>query len=246
MTLQIETLSYSADGLDMRSELYVAPSAVGPRPGVLLFPDAFGLGNHVKTQARRLAELGYPVLACDIHGGGEIITDRAVLGPIVQALRADPLHIRARAAAALEALCARAEVDPARIAAGGYCFGGQMALELARSGAQVAATIGFHSNLPTQRPEDAANIKGQVLVCLGSEDPVIPSEDRAAFEAEMRAGGVNWQMHLYGGVFHSFSNPEADKAGFPDVARYDATADRRSWAAMLSLLEETIGAPPNA
>jgi dienelactone hydrolase len=127
------------------------------------------------------------------------------------------------------------------VAAIGFCFGGTMALELARSGADLAAVTGFHSGLATKKPEDARNIKGHVLVCLGADDPSIGADQRAAFEAEMKAGGVEYQLHLYGGVVHSFTNPEADAMRRPEFARYDGRADTRSWASMLALFDEVMG-----
>jgi dienelactone hydrolase len=153
----------------------------------------------------------------------------------------NPEATRARARGGFDALVTRSEVDTARIAAIGYCFGGTMALELARSGAPLSAAIGFHSGLATARPQDARNIKGKVLACIGADDPGIPPEQRMAFEQEMRAAGVDWQMHLYGGVVHSFTNPAADKLGQPDFARYDAGADARSWSAMMALFAEVFG-----
>jgi len=115
-----------------------------------------------------------------------------------------------------------------------------MALELARGGADLRAVVGFHSGLGTQRPEDAKHIKARVLVCIGADDPGIPPDQRAAFEAEMRDGKVAWEMQLYGGVVHSFTNPEADSMGRPEFARYDARADRVSWAAMGELFNEVF------
>ena len=104
-----------------------------------------------------------------------------------------------------------------------------MALELARGGAQIAGVVGFHSGLATVAPQDARNIKGKVLVCIGADDPVIPLEQRIDFEKEMRNGVLDWQMNVYGGVVHSFTNPDADKAGRTEVSRYDAKAAARSW-----------------
>jgi dienelactone hydrolase len=114
-----------------------------------------------------------------------------------------------------------------------------MALELGRSGAALAAIVGFHAGLSTARPEDAGDIRCPVLVCIGADDPIIPAEQRAAFEAEMTAGGVDWQMHVYGGVQHTFTNPAATGAGIPGIA-YDERADRRSWSALRDLFAETI------
>lgn len=115
-----------------------------------------------------------------------------------------------------------------------------MALELARSGAEIRASVGFHSGLATIAPLDACFIKGKVLVCIGADDPVILPSERSAFEDEMRRGGVDWQMSLYGGVRHSFTNAWADKIGHPDLARYDADADARSWREMCALFDEVF------
>jgi len=232
-----EVVSYKADGLLMQSHLYFEGSASG-QPGVLVFPEAFGLSQHAKNQAERLAGLGYMALACDLHGEGKLFADLKSVSGIIGELRNEPVHIRARAKGGLDALSARREVDSSKIAAIGYCFGGTMALELARSGESIAGVVGFHSGLATVAPQDARNIKGKVLVCIGADDPVIPLQQRIDFEKEMREGGVDWQMDLYGGVRHSFTNPEADAAGRTEVARYDAKAAARSWATMRAFLEE--------
>jgi dienelactone hydrolase len=210
------------------------------RPGVLVFPEAFGLGAHALSRAERLAQMGYVALACDLHGDRRNIMDLQEVMTVVGALRAQVVRIRARALAGLNELSKRAEVDPGKIAAIGFCFGGTMALELARSGANVAAVVGFHSGLATVAPQDACNIKGKVLVCLGGDDAGIPFDQRKAFEEEMRAGKVDWQMNVYGGVVHSFTNPDAHKAGRPEQLRYDAKADARSWREMHALLEEVF------
>jgi dienelactone hydrolase len=232
-------LVYAADNLTMRGALFL-PEAAEPCPGVLVFPEVFGLGAHAIGRARRLADMGYVALACDLHGNRQILDDLSEAQKLSTALRADPLRNRARAAPALTALVARPEVDASRVAAIGFCFGGTMALELARGGADLAAVVGFHSGLATVRPQDAANIKARVLMCIGADDPGIPADQRTAFAAEMRVGGVHWDMHLYGGTVHSFTNPEADRLGRPDFARYDARADRLSWAAMTDLFNEVL------
>ena len=233
-----EILDYVADGLTMRSHLYLDETLSGHRPGVLVFPEAFGLGEHAIARAARLAKLGYVALACDLHGEGACHNDMQTVMGLLGALRGAPDRIRMRAKGGLDALLARSEVDPRRIAAIGYCFGGTMALELARGGHPIAGAVGFHSGLATAAPEGAKNIKGKVLVCIGADDPSIDAQQRNAFEDEMRSGGVDWQMHLYGGVVHSFTNPAADLLGRLDFARYDAKADTRSWNAMLNLFDE--------
>jgi dienelactone hydrolase len=234
-----ERLSYEADGLNLQSELFVGDGE-GRRPAVLVFPEAFGLGEHVLGKAERLARLGYVALASDLHGDGRLIDE---LGPAIELLQpmyADPLKTRARAGAGLTALCARPEVDASRVGAIGFCFGGTMALELARSGADIKAVVGFHSGLSTVTPAEPGVIKAKILTCIGADDPFIPPEQRATFEAEMRASGADWQMHLYGGTVHSFTNREAAKRNRPDAIRYSSEADARSWAAMEQLFGETL------
>ncbi len=237
--MQTRTIDYQADGLNMKGHL-CTPDQAGRRPGVLVFPEAFGLGAHAKSRAERLAGLGYVALAGDLHG------DQYVTGNLDEALgllapmRADTSKTRARTAAALAALLAQPDVDPDRIAAIGYCFGGTMALELARSGGAVHAVVGFHSGLSSNAPQDAKNIRGKVLVCIGADDPSIDGAQRTAFETEMRDGGVNWQMNVYGKTVHSFTNPEADKMGRPDFAAYNRQTDERSWAEMCALFDEVF------
>jgi len=211
------------------------------RPGMLVSPPGPGLGEHSRTVARRLAQAGFAALALDYHGGGEILGDAAEMRARIQRFLENPDSIRARLSAALEVLRAQPDTDGARIAAIGYCFGGTAVLELARSGAPLAATVGFHSGLKTARPQDARQIKGKVLVCLGAQDPMIAPAERSAFEEEMRRGGVDWQMHVYGGAQHGFTDPGADERartmGIQGL-KYDAAADRRSWRSMMDLLDE--------
>lgn len=237
----ITPITYEADGLVMRGQFFAQPNVPAPVPGVLVFPEAFGLGEHALSRAERLAQMGYAALACDLHGEAmwhdDINEAMALLDPI----RRDSSRIRARGVAALDVLKMQEGVDANHTAAIGFCFGGTMALELARSGADICAAVGFHSGLATVSPQDASNIVAKVLVCLGADDPAINAQHRAAFEDEMRQGGVDWQMQIYGGVVHSFTNPAADARGRPEFLRYDALADARSWKAMQILLDEVFG-----
>jgi dienelactone hydrolase len=239
-SMHTEVLKYEANGLNMESVLYFDESKTGRRPAVLVFPEAYGLSAHAKEKAQRLAELGYVTLASDLYGEGKNASTleeaMAFVGPMLK----DPLINRAYAEAGRTALIARPEVDASRIAAIGYCSGGTVALELARGGADVKAVAGFHSGLGTERPGDAKEIKGKVLVCIGADDPMIGPDIRQKFAEEMNAGKVDWQLHLYGGVVHSFTNKEAEKRGHPDAMRYSASADRRSFQALVNFLEEVF------
>jgi dienelactone hydrolase len=231
-------IEYEADGGIVMVGHLAVPDAEGPRPAVLVAHEAPGLDDVHRQRADRLAELGYVAFALDAHGGGQWVNDPR-RQERVAAIMGDPDRARAIGGAGLDVLLAQDAVDPARVAAIGYCFGGLLALELARGGADLEAVVGFHPGLQSSRPEDARNITGKVLVCVGADDPYVDLERRSAFEAEMRAGGVDWRMHVYGGIQHSFTHPLADRAGIPGLA-YDAPTAHRAWQAMLDLFAETL------
>jgi dienelactone hydrolase len=238
--MQHETVTYEADGLVMKSQLFFEPGA-GKRAGVLVFPEIFGLSPHAVQRAERLVKEGYVALACDIHGEGKLLADLQQAIGLMGPLYADTKRMRARGLPALAALAKRAEVDAGKLAAIGFCFGGTLALELARGGAEIKAAVGFHSGLATTSPQSAVgSIKARVLACIGADDPFISPEERAKFEAEMRAAGADWQMHLYGNTVHSFTTQEAAARNNPGAMRYSPESDRRSWAAMHQLFSETL------
>jgi dienelactone hydrolase len=239
--MRIEDIEYTVGGNRMVGHLAVHDERSGPRPGVLVCHEGPGLDEHAKGRAERLAGVGYAAFALDYHGDGRPLERDEMMGRL-GALMGDTDKIREAASAGLAILLAQDEVDPARVAAIGYCFGGTMALELARSGADLAAVVGFHSGLGTQRPARAGDIKAGILVCIGADDPMVPAEQRAAFEQEMRAADVDWRMNIYGGAVHSFTNPNAELSGFPGVAYHQLT-DERSWRAMLDFFDERLGPP---
>jgi dienelactone hydrolase len=238
VTVTTADIDYEADGSLMIGRLAL-PEGDGTRPAVLVAHEGGGLDEYQKTRAERFAQLGYVAFALDYHGLGRPLTSQEDMAARCQALWLEPGRIRALAGAGLDVLLAEPRTDAARVAAVGYCFGGALVLELARSGAEVKAVVGFHPRLATRRPHDAANIRGKVLVCVGTEDPLVSLEERIAFEDEMRAGGVDWRMNLYGGAKHSFTRPGAERDGRAGVA-YDQASDERSWRAMLDLFEEAI------
>jgi dienelactone hydrolase len=159
----------------------------------------------------------------------------------LDALTAEPERTRRIARAGLDVLLHQERTDPDRVAAIGYCFGAVVSLELARTGADIKAVVGFHPGLMTPRPADSRNIQGSVLLCCGTDDPYATPDQRLAFENEMRDAGVDdWRIELYGRVKHSFTNPGTDRVGIPGIA-YNALADRRSWRSMLELFDDTLG-----
>jgi dienelactone hydrolase len=207
------------------------------RPGVLVVHEWTGLGEYEKRRAKEIAEMGYVALAADIYGKGVRAHTSEEASSLAAKFRSDRATLRSRARAALEALKKHPLVDPAKVAAIGYCFGGGTVLELARSGAELSGVVSFHGNLDTPNPEDAKNINCKVLVLHGADDPLVPQEHISAFQEEMRSGGVDWQMVFYGGAVHSFTNPASGNDPSKGVA-YNERADRRSWEAMKAFFAE--------
>lgn len=214
--------------------------AAGKRPGVLVFHEGLGLGDFAMERARRLAARGYVALAADMFGERRQAADLQQAMTLIGGLRTNPAELRARARAALATLTALPEVDAARCAAIGYCFGGTVALELARDGAELKAVASFHGVLSTTQPAASGAVKASVLVLTGADDPLAPPDQVAAFEDEMRGGKVtDWQVISYGNALHGFANPSAD-GSIMESAHYNAQADRRSWAAMHGLFDEVL------
>lgn len=209
----------------------------GKRPGVLVVHEWTGLGDYVKGRAEQLATLGYVAFAVDIYGKGVRPKNSDEAGAQASIYRKDRPLMRRRVTAGLDYLKTNEFVDLNRIAAIGYCFGGGVALELARSGANIAGVVVFHGSLDTPTPEDAKNIKCRVLVLHGADDPYVTPEQMAAFEKEMRDARVDWQLVKFGGAVHSFSNPASGNDPSKGVA-YNGSADRRSWEAMKTFFGE--------
>jgi dienelactone hydrolase len=231
-------IAYDVEGTTMIGRLAV-PDDSGPRPGVLIAHEGNGLDDFQKDRAQRFAELGYIAFALDYYGGGQPLEDRDEINARLGVYFDDPIRARRVAVAGLDVLVAQPSVDHDRVGAVGYCFGGTLMLELGRTGADLKAIVGFHAGLTTQRPEDSANIRAKVLVCIGADDPLIPPEQRLAFEAEMRAAGVDWRVNLYGGAKHSFTNPRAGLSGWPAL-EYHELSEQRSWRAMTDLFDEAF------
>jgi dienelactone hydrolase len=200
--------------------------------------NGWGLNDYAKRRVEQLAELGYVAFAADIYGEGRIAVDIEEARQLSGTYKGDRPLFRARVAAGLETLKAQPSVDPARVAAIGYCFGGTAVLELARGGAEVAGVVSFHGGLDSPTPEDAKNIRAKVLVLHGADDPLVPPAEVLAFEEEMRQGGVDWQLISYGGAVHGFTNPASGDDPSGRGVAYNAVADARSWAAMRQFFAE--------
>lgn len=207
-------------------------------PGVIIAPEAPGLGDHVKRRARMFAEAGFVALGVDPYGEGRHFSDPAEMMRQVELTRSNPQGWRQRMAAGVTALSAMPLVDAERLCAVGYCFGGSGVLELARSGAKLRAAVCFHGELATSAPAQPG-IDTRLLVLTGSEDPFVPQAQRQQFEDEMRNANASWEMIVYEGAQHAFTNPEADQSAIPGMA-FDPEIDHRSWRDMCNWLKPLL------
>lgn len=205
------------------------------RAAIVVFPTIANATPAVERRAAMLAEAGFVALVADFYG--EQPASFEASRPLAEALRADVDRYRARLMEAVEAL--RAVTPGLPMAAIGYCMGGQAALELARAGTELALVASFHGLLETGRPA-AGPIAPRLLVCHGDADPMVPREQVLRFWEEMDAVGARWHFHAYSGVKHGFTDPGSDARGLPAIG-YDASADRQSWAALMSLTDEIFG-----
>jgi len=239
--LHQQTVDYHQGGTALSGYLACDDSFPGLRPAVLVFHHWMGIDQYIKDRTDQLARMGYVAFAADIYGKGVRPTNSNEASALASKYRNDRELMRKRAQAALDTLRRMPCVDIKRIAAIGYCFGGGVALELARGGADIAGVASFHGTLDTPHPEDAKNIKAKVLVMQGTDDPVAPLKQIGALEDEMRNAGVDYQVNLYGGAVHSFTMPTAGNDPKTGNA-YNPEADRRSWQAMKDFFAELFGA----
>lgn len=234
-------LPYSADGISFCGQLACPdaqdPAVQGKVPGILIFPEAPGVGAHVIRRAAALAQLNYVALAADPHGDGVVFDDPKTMLESINELKGQPERLYRRLQAGLQALAQVPQVDPERIAVIGYCFGGWCALELARTGAALRGVGIFHGTLSSPQENSASQIRGKLLVCTGASDPLVPLEQVTGFSEEMSAVGLDWQVHLYGNTGHGFTSPEAGSNPRPGFG-YSASSDSRSWAQLCQFLNE--------
>ena len=232
----LERIDYS-DGSTPLTGWLARPMGVA-RGAVLVFPTIANVTPGIEQRAEMLAQAGYIALIADFYGAE--IESFAAARPFAEALRADVDHYRGRLRAGLDALRALPGVAGLKIAAIGYCMGGQAALELAREGADIVLAASFHGLLNTDRPALPGAIQARLLVCHGDADPLVPRSQVMGFWEEMDHAGADWHFHSYGGVRHGFTDPASDARGL-DTVKYNASADRQSWAALLSLFDEVFG-----
>jgi dienelactone hydrolase len=211
------------------------------RPGLMMVPDWKGVTPAAVENAKQIASAGYVVLVADVYGKGVRPKDDKAARAQVTKLYENLPGLRARAAAALDALrdqAKNAPIDIARIGAIGFCFGGKTVLELARSGADVAGVVTFHGGLDTTMPAQSGGIKASVLVLNGADDTYVPAEQIQGFQTEMKSAGADWQFVNFSGAVHCFA---LESANSPPGCVYNALAARRAYTMMNQFFYERFG-----
>ncbi len=238
--IKTETVEYKEGETALEGFVAYDDAVKGARPGVLVVHDWMGLKDHTKGVCEDLAKLGYVAFAADIYGKGVRPADRGEAGKLAGKYKADRALLRERVKAGLAQLTGNKLVEPGKVAAIGFCFGGTTAIELGRSGADIAGVVTFHGGLDLPTPADGKNIKAKMLILHGADDPFVKPEDIAAFRDELDKAGVDWQMIYYSDAVHAFTEKYVgtDKAS---GAAYNEKAARRSWQAMKDFFGEIFG-----
>lgn len=232
-------LSYKHNETELESYLAVPTKTKPKMPAVLIVHDWMGISDFTKRKADEMAKKGFVSLAVDIYGKGQRPKDSKEAGALAGKFKSDRKLFRERLLLGLEQLKNQKGVDSKKIVVFGYCFGGTGALELGRSGADIAGIASFHGGLDNPAPQDAKNIKAKVLILHGAIDPLVPSKDVSAFQQEMNEAKLDYQFISYSGAVHAFTNPAAGNDIKQGVA-YNELADKRSWIAFESFIQEVL------
>ena len=226
--VKVDTVNYKQGDTALEGWLVYDDAKQGKRPGVVIFPAWFGPTAEEKESAEKLAKMGYVAFVADVYGKGVRPNNPKDAGAESGKYMKDRPLLTQRAQAALEQLRKSPMVNTAKIAAIGYCFGGAGALDLARSGAPLKAVVTFHGSLTSPTPQDDKNIKGRVLALHGADDPLVGPQAQDAFKKEMTDAKVDWQLVLYSGAVHAFTEKSAGNDPSKGAA-YNEKADKRSW-----------------
>lgn len=239
--MQVETIAYSVAGLDFEGELVFDDTSTAPRPLLLMAPNWAGVTRRAVEVGKELAAQGYIVFVADMHGLARRPTGKENPMEFLQPLIQDPKSTRVRINGALDAMTKAAadrKIGNVKLrAAIGYCFGGANVIDLARSGADVSAVVSMHGNLKSGMEAKAGDVKASILVVHGAQDPIAPKTDRDAFEAEMTAANADWTMLAFGGVFHSFTDPSANR---PPSSQFSSKASRYGYGLAHSFIADAF------
>jgi len=242
--VQGKEVTYSNNGEILKGYIAYDDAIKGKRPGVLVVHEWWGHNEYARKRARMLAELGYTALALDMYGDGKQAHHPDEAGKFAGEVAKNLPLAKARFESAMKFLKEQQSVDANNIAAFGYCFGGSVVLQMARLGEDLKGVASFHGGLATEVPAQPGKVKARIISFTGTDDPMIPPEQVAAFKQEMEQAGVDYKIVTFPGVKHSFTNPAADENGrkFNLPLAYDAKADKVSWEGAKEFLADVFKA----
>jgi dienelactone hydrolase len=241
--IKTEEVTYQADGLMMKGYIAHNDAIKGKRPGVLVVHEWWGQTENIRNRARMLAELGYTGMAVDMYGNGKTTMHPDEAGKFTEEVMKNMDVGTKRFRAAMDLLKKHPTVDPNRIGAMGYCFGGSVVLEMARQGVDLDGVVSFHGGLDLKTPAKAGGIKAKVLVCHGADDKFISAQQVEMFQKDMKAAGADMQFISYPGALHGFTNSGATELGKKNniPIAYNAEADKKSWEDMKAFWKNVFG-----
>ncbi len=235
--VQVKPIPYSHGEVSLEGVLGWDDAVEGKRPGILVVHEWWGLNDYVQTRVEQLAELGYVALAVDMYGKGKVTTHADEARQWMEQATANVEVWQARAREGLRVLQADPRVDPTRIAAIGYCFGGATVMQMVYAGASVKGVVSFHGSLPLPPSSNAIKDSAKIFIAHGQDDSFLSPEHIQKFTQALEQAKADWQMVIYGGAQHSFTNPAANQYGMKGL-QYQKQADRRSWEHMKLFLAE--------
>jgi dienelactone hydrolase len=235
-----KTVPYRHNGVTLEGYLAYDDAAKGKRPGVLIVHEWWGLNDYARRRAEQLAAMGYQAFALDMYGKGKVTQHPNQAGEWMKQINQNIDTWRNRALAGLEVLIKAPNTDKKRIAAIGYCFGGATVQQLAYGGADLKGVASFHGSLIPPTNIRASDVNAKIMINHGSADPFIKPAQVQNYLTAMEQSGLDWQVIIYSGAKHSFTNPAADKVGMPALS-YNKAADHRSWRHMKMFFDEIFG-----
>ena len=238
-----KTITWKDGSVVLKGQMFLPEKRMGTSPGVLVFPDWLGNTEEARMRASQLAGLGYVALVVDMYGEGKELKSPKEAMEATGPFYKDRKSMIARAKAALEALAKRDEVNPKKVAAVGFCFGGANALQLARSGADLKGVVSLHGGLKTELPAESGAVKARLLVLHGALDPHVPPTEVAGFFDEMNRAGAKYSFTAYSGAVHSFTRKSAG-TNVASGAAYNEEAALLAWKATGDFLAEILPVTP--
>jgi dienelactone hydrolase len=237
-----QEIQYQAGDVTAKGFLVYDAAVSGKRPGVLVVHEWWGHSEFTRDCARKVAQAGFVGFALDLYGNGKHVDDPQEAARLMGEIGKNFTVLRTRFNAAREVLSKQQNVDASRIAAIGHCFGGNVVLQMARAGEDLRAVVSFHGLLGFGQPAQAGKVKAKVLVLNGADDPLVPKDQLQAFEKEMQAAGVDYQVVNYPGGKHAFTNPAATERGkkYGLPLEYNAALDKQSWDEAVAFLNRVL------